>query len=287
MHIRMDLRLIFPWFFLALFLNRCSELREPVPANLEPELSVHPRDWISDGAPEFHGVFLQSSGWDLANCQQCHGVDYSGGIANRSCLTCHPSTPEDCTVCHGGVDNQTGAPPTDLADNFSSGVRGVGAHTPHLSGASFSNGFDCSTCHVVPGTFDAPEHIDSPLPAEVVFSKNALLDEAEPRWNDNSLSCENVYCHGNWSLAKEQSSFAFIYSADSIVGNQASPEWTNPETVTCGTCHDLPPTGHNPFELTACVNCHNLVMDSQGNISDKSKHANGLVNVFGQEFPMF
>jgi hypothetical protein len=70
-----------------------------------------------------------------------------------------------------------------------------------------------------------------------------------------------------------------------MTGDNASPEWTDPDAVFCGSCHGLPPTGHNPFELDACANCHSSVVDATGSIIDKTKHVNGLLNVFGQEFP--
>ena len=70
-------------------------------------------------------------------------------------------------------------------------------------------------------------------------------------------------------------------------GYSASPIWIDHDSAECGSCHDLPPVGHNPFELSACAGCHGLVIDAEGEIIDKTKHANGLINVFGQEFPMF
>ena len=271
----------------AALLVGCSDLKQPVPANLDPDLSVHPSGWVDDSSQQFHGLFLASIQWDLGNCRECHGDDYTGGIANSSCITCHAAGPEDCVVCHGGTDNATGAPPEDLFGNIATTARGVGAHTAHLSGKSLSAGFECETCHLVPTTFDAAGHVDSELPAEVLFSNLALTDSAAPVWNSSSTSCSESYCHGNWSLAKEQSNSAFIYADDVMQGNNATPTWTDPESAACGTCHGLPPTGHTPFELNACANCHAAVVDSDGNIIDATKHVNGQINVFGQEFPMF
>ncbi len=272
---------------IAALLLGCSDLKQPVPANLDPELSVHPAGWVDRSTQEFHGLFLASIQWDLGNCRECHGNDYTGGIASSSCITCHAAGPEDCVVCHGGTDNSTGAPPEDLLGNVSTAVRGVGAHTAHLSGKSSSNGFACGTCHLVPASPDAPGHVDSDLPAELNFSNLALSDGASPAWNTSSTSCSDSYCHGNWSLAKEQSTSSFVYANDVMQGNNASPTWTDSESAACGTCHGLPPTGHNPFALSACANCHGSVVDSDGNIIDKTKHVNGMVNVFGQEYPIF
>lgn len=276
--------MVFSWLFWG-----CSDLRQPSPTNSPPGLSVHPDKWLIENSPDFHGQFIRNNNWDLKACQQCHGRDYTGGIANTSCLNqaCHPSTPEDCTVCHGGVDNLTGAPPEDLDGNTTTTAPGVGAHTVHLAGDSLTVGFDCATCHVVPDSLYASGHVDSDLPAEVFFSGLALTDTANAAWDVGRVSCNNTYCHGNWSLSKEQSGNSFIYMADKIEGNAASPKWTDPATVVCGTCHNLPPNGHTPFGLTACIGCHSAVIDAEGKIIDRTKHVNGMVNVFGREFPIF
>ncbi len=69
-----------------------------------------------------------------------------------------------------------------------------------------------------------------------------------------------------------------------MVGANASPLWTGGSSeAACGTCHALPPTGHIPQTITACVNCHSPVVDATGNISDKTLHINGRINAFGTE----
>ncbi len=68
-----------------------------------------------------------------------------------------------------------------------------------------------------------------------------------------------------------------------MVGNNFSAKWNQVDgsQAECGSCHGLPPTGHQASTLTACVNCHIGVVDNQGNIIDKTKHINGVKNVFG------
>ncbi|MCG8606456.1 hypothetical protein MJD09_15915 [bacterium] len=263
----------------------CSDLRDPVPTNSSATLNVHPADWVTVGSGDFHGVFIRNDGWQLANCQGCHGQSYDGGIANSSCLTCHPATPEDCTVCHGDATSGSPAPPEDLDGNTEATARGVGAHAAHLSAGDFAAGFACETCHLVPQSLYATGHVDGDDVAEVLFSGLAAGDGAQPQWAASPGSCQDSYCHGNWELLKSEANFDFVYSSEQMTGNNASPEWTNPEGAICGSCHGLPPIGHNPFELDACANCHGSVVDGTGSIVDKTKHVNGLLNVFGQEFP--
>ncbi len=248
-------------------------------------IDSHPDGWVDPNSTDFHGQYIGNNQWDLTGCQGCHGADYSGGITNTSCLTCHPATPEDCVVCHGGVDNQTGAPPEDLAGNTSTDATGVGAHTEHLSDGSLSVAFECGICHVVPNNFIDPGHVDSDSPAEISFTSLALIDSANAQWDGET--CANSYCHGNWSLAKSASDKSFMYSADNMTGNNYSPNWTKPPSGTCGTCHALPPVGHTDVGLDICGDCHSSVVDNNGTIIDKTKHVNGLINVFGEEYPMF
>lgn len=287
-----ELRYLLLCPFVVVAILSCSDIDKPVPANLEPTLSVHPAGWLDLTSDQFHGlsIRLNNPSWDLSNCQSCHGADYAGGIAENSCLTCHPNTPEDCVVCHGRVDNLTGAPPKDIDDNAAISARGVGAHTAHLEERDFNGGIPCESCHLVPTDYDDPDHaVSSALPAEVLFDGLALTDGAAPNLDGGALTCADAYCHGNWSLAKSGSDFASFYTADSIAGNNATPVWTDPSTVVCGSCHNLPPNGHIPAAPDQCANCHIGVVDNNvptPNIIDKTKHINGQVNVFGQEYPI-
>lgn len=269
-----------------LVLNACSDLKQPVESNQEPAVSAHPNGWLSKPSPNFHGIFIRESGWDLSNCQQCHGTDFAGGTVNSSCLPCHPQTPEDCIVCHGGVENTTGAPPLDIDDNVNVSARGVGTHTAHLEGRILADGVECAECHTVPAVYDAPGHVDTDLPAEVVFSGLALNDGAQPGYSGSTGTCSNSYCHGNWSLPRSDSRFANVYSAETMAGSNASPVWTDPSTAQCGSCHGLPPQGHVEYELNQCVVCHSTV-DAEGNIVDRTQHINGQINVFNREYPIF
>ena len=38
-----------------------------------------------------------------------------------------------CVSCHGGKDNQSGAPPFDVANNSTTSKPSVGAHTTHIT----------------------------------------------------------------------------------------------------------------------------------------------------------
>jgi len=152
----------------------------------------------------------------------------------------------------------SGAPPADIAGNEGTEHRGVGAHQVHLAGGSYSVGFPCRTCHVVPDSLYAAGHIDSTEHAEVTFGGLAVQDGATPEWNGSS--CQNVYCHGNFEFGQRQN----------------APVWTqvNGTQAQCGSCHALPPTGGHPAS-EVCQLCHSTIVGSDQQIIDKAGHVNG------------
>lgn len=259
----------------------------------------HPTGWV--GA---HRAFIKSIAYDLNSCQACHGQNYGTVKVDNSCLTCHtkPGGPEACNTCHGdfGGDpaNLTNvAPPKGLNGETSSTTPAVGAHQPHF--AYFSNlstAEVCQQCHALPTSFAAAGHIDPDGKAELLFNGELAKLKTEggarvpnPAYNRTDNTCAGAYCHGNWGLLKSQSQYNFAYTADRIEGSTASPKWTDANTAACGTCHDLPPAGHLATDITlnSCTNCHGAVVDANGKIIDNTKHINGQVNVFFQEYPMF
>ncbi len=142
----------------------------------------HQEDWVEIGATGFHGQYIRNRNDDMRTCRACHGKDYSGGVARRSCLECHtrPGGPEACNTCHGNEQNN--APPRDLAGHLESTYLGVGAHQTMLNA-----GVTCQTCHIVPDSVYAAGHLDATPYAEV----NPNLG-----WNHDTGTCSNVSCHG-------------------------------------------------------------------------------------------
>jgi predicted CxxxxCH...CXXCH cytochrome family protein len=336
-----------------IYLTGCSDQQEP-PTAAQVQVNIHAPGWNVTASPNFHGKALAAKNFNSAECRQCHGSQFDGGIVgvscktchasfphpatgwvvganshgaflkqnaykldsckgchgqnygtvkvNTSCLTCHtmPGGPEACNTCHGNfsgdaTDLKNAAPPKGLDDETDATTPAVGAHQAHLPfNPNLSAADACQECHAVPANLAAVDHIDADGKAEVPINGMLVRLKTEggnrvpnPSYSSATNSCSGTYCHGNWALSKSQSSYNFIYSADKIEGNTASPKWTDSSTAACGTCHGLPPTGHNPFPLSACTNCHGDVVDAFGQINNKAKHVNGKVNVFAQEYPMF
>jgi predicted CxxxxCH...CXXCH cytochrome family protein len=217
---------------------------------------THPADWA---LPANHGAAAKQG---LSACTGCHGGDLTGGaVAGVSCDTCHSGWKTNCTFCHGGTDNTTGAPPVDTLDRTATTERTVGAHTSHLEGPSLlSNPVACATCHVVPGDALSAGHVDG-ASAEVLGAAG---------WTSTAETCSN-YCHGAFPGGN--------------AGN--TPQWTlvSAGEAACGTCHAIPPaTGRHATHVTTlgfgCEACHSGVANSAGTaIVTPSLHVNGSVTV--------
>ncbi|MDZ7342961.1 MAG: cytochrome c family protein [candidate division KSB1 bacterium] len=249
-----------------------------------------------------HPTYIKTINYDLDSCQPCHGEDYSIKKLDKSCLTCHTQAngPEACNTCHGNfsgnaADLKNSAPPKGLNDETDATAPAVGAHQPHLPfNPALSVADACRECHVVPPRFDDPRHINNGQNADVVFTGplGSLKTEGgnrapNPSYSTNNNTCSGTYCHGNWGLLKAQSFYDFVYVAEKMEGSFATPTWVDPNSAACETCHGLPPTGHNFFPRSACMTCHGDVVDEFGQLKNRAKHANGKVNVFEMEYPMF
>ncbi|MFH1699887.1 MAG: CxxxxCH/CxxCH domain-containing protein [Candidatus Zixiibacteriota bacterium] len=238
------------------------------------------------GAHKFH-VDIMSF-----NCSQCHGsvVDdglnitvaslHVNGIINTAitnpeiCERCHGPNASPCSGCHGGLDNDTGAPPYDLRGDSANTLLGVGAHTAHLTDSPLAAALECGTCHIVPDDIIDSLHLDLGTEsidsiAEITWS--GLADNGESIWDRNAAECSNSYCHGNF-----------------IGGNVANtPVWTAVNQAECGTCHD---DGSAPLNLSSvhyfhvgtaairCSLCHSEVIDNQKEIVSNQLHVNGIKN---------
>lgn len=260
----------------------------------------HPAGWTGLG-DNSHSTYIQANAYEFDSCKSCHGQDYSTVKVDNSCLTCHTNDagPEACNTCHGvfaaADELENAAPPAGLNNETDPSNPAVGAHQPHIAFFSSAEAA-CQECHLVPATLNAAGHLDGDGQADVVFQGplGSIATEGGARqpavtaaYSAQTISCANTYCHGNWGLLRSASSYDFIYAAEKMEGNNDSPSWVDPNAAACGTCHDLPPTGHNPFGIQACSNCHSSVIDREGNIIDASKHINGKVNVFMLEYEMF
>ena len=236
--------------------------------------TTHPAGFA---AAAVHGVEANRQEQD---CRTCHGTMLDGGISGVGCDTCHASGwRTNCTYCHGGTDNATGAPPQDMnnaTDLLSLTFR---AHTQHVTPEATHVAYDCVQCHVKPtGALDAGHWFDAtPGAAEVVFTGGL---NAGGGYNGFS-TCSNSYCHGTGA------------------GSNGSVQHTQSVIACNGGCHaglgSLPEawsttmTGKHWRHLTTtmggtvtCYECHASTLASNNTINNVGNHLNGSVE---NQFP--
>lgn len=215
---------------------------------------VHPAGFV---AADQHG---QAFNLNFLNCSTsgCHGENLLGAEdvdANpnaASCDACHtPGDPQawrtDCTFCHGGTINQTGAPPENLdnSDDYTGGQ--FTAHIPHTADGNAA-GFLCEQCHAKPVGLLDPGHVldDTPGQAEINFA-TSISDQGT--YDAETKTCSNLYCHGDG-----QADNGVITDgagrrdcASCHPGNDSVDDWVN-----MSGAHDL----HLQDNEINCSNCH-------------------------------
>lgn len=220
--------------------------------------AVHPSGY---NQPTQHGADFNAGGPSSCNGSGCHGAALTGGGSGVACTDCHANWQTDCTFCHGGTDNNTGAPPVSLLDEVARTVRAVGAHTAHVEASGTHAAYGCNKCHIKPSSAVSPGHVDGPG-GEVIFSSmNGAATYA-------GATCNNLYCHGNGQ------------------GNNGSETWTGNPTLGCGSCHQDNTTNgggmssehkeHIGGENMDCYECHLNVVDAGFNIIAPALHVDGI-----------
>jgi predicted CxxxxCH...CXXCH cytochrome family protein len=199
------------------------------------------------------------------------------GLATLAVAACDATRPVvsetragvSCARCHGGEQDESGAPPRDVLGRSDTSLPSVGAHTAHVAA-----GLDCGACHVKPARSD-DGHVDGRV--AIVWGPLATANGALSPYYDagSSYGCASTYCHGRFTG-----------------GNAANaPLWTaaGQGQGACGTCHGdpaatpaaLPRSGHPALAPGAtgasCAACHPETVDAAGAIVAGGKHVDGLV----------
>jgi len=242
-------------------------------------------DGAGDGAPPYHPLgYIASSAHGMEtklqkqDCRVCHGADLNGG-AGPSCDDCHtpadpPSWRTNCTFCHGGIENQTGAPPRNLDGTSDLTLAKFPPHGKHV-GTQLTSTIDCTQCHVKATDVLSPDHVFDFTPgvAETDFgagrSKQAV-------WTSATGTCTNLYCHGNGR------------------GDNGTMKITD-DPRDCGSCHAslADPAGWSAMSgphathlsntamgAITCSDCHATVVDAAATaLTDPNLHINGVRDV--------
>jgi predicted CxxxxCH...CXXCH cytochrome family protein len=207
---------------------------------------------------------------DPDGCKSCHGETLTGGTSGGSCDSCHtndtPAWRTECTYCHGGIDNATGAPPEGVHGETSRASAAVGAHRAHVEDTAMHAAFDCTLCHDKPVSFDDQGHIDTVNGAEMQFAPLAGTGAA---YNPSTARCASLYCHGDGRNPSGQVA------------------WTVDLEMACNSCHGYTAnprvsSGRHEKHLEKnirCSSCHAEVVDTSGTITNKQLHPNGARDI--------
>ena len=216
----------------------------------------HPPDWA---LAQNHGVAanLQTDG----DCRSCHGATLQGDGNAASCDQCHQvGWRTDCTLCHGGTENASGAPPKDVDGVINPNLISFTTHTAHIE-----EGYTCVQCHYVPTDYLTNGHVFgdvTPGYGEVNYAGG--LSAVATYYGGQ---CSNTYCHGNGRADN-----GTISDADGPLGctschaNLASPP---PDWTLMSGLHGL-----HLNEGSQCYECHGTTVNNANNIIAPNQHIN-------------
>ncbi len=195
-------------------------------------------------------------------CTGCHGEDLTGGTAQVSCDSCHTSGwRTDCTFCHGGTENSTGAPPEDIDD----AVTDVSfpEHGAHVT-ETIHTAFDCVQCHTRPTDILSPGHIFVGDTTGGAAEMDFLGGLSPAGTYSTSSGCDNLYCHGNGQAGN---------AGDARTG----------DTSSCSMCHGDANSGRSlsgqhgeHVGRYECEECHSLTVSGNTTIATPVNHVNGV-----------
>jgi predicted CxxxxCH...CXXCH cytochrome family protein len=164
----------------------------------------------------------------------------------------------ECTRCHGGGENATGAPPRDVRGNADPGARPVGRHTAHVDA-----GIGCGACHPERPATSTPGHLDGKI--DVALRGVSLTGGAPASFDARTGTCSNVYCHGATLDAG---------------GARPALAWTGTlGAPRCAQCHGFPPPAPAHPQVSQCFTCHAATVRADGSLVAGGGHVNGVVDV--------
>ena len=279
-----------------------------------------------------NGTINMEFGGYGANTNYSRGNNVAPGTAYGDCSNsdCHgsrtitwgaSSTLPLCDKCHGSRTSAGGffatSGPGTAAGNTDPIVGAHNAHIHQTNSAftlytSYSAYKDCSECHIKPnGPYDAG-HIDTALPAEVVFQPSAIANRAiffgvsgakPATYSAVSGTCNNIWCHGAAMDSNVgRGAYATVVADGGTLGTPMAPTWKTPflngsPANDCTRCHSYPPSGPNESythfshyttingidtarlkQPNECNACHvNVKGDGSGFINGAA-HINGTVD---------
>ena len=143
--------------FMVFFVS-CSEIRDDLPS--APKVYTHGNGVYSLGSSDFHPYTIANADNGMYDCQECHAVDFSGGVTGVGCntLDCHPSIEvhlNEVLIIDPASDNFHGKYIRDNnwemrtcrpchGEDYAGGLVSPSCNVCHIYPAGPEN---CATCH--------------------------------------------------------------------------------------------------------------------------------------------
>ena len=233
-----------------------------------PGVKYHPAGF---SAANVHGLETTMQKQD---CRTCHGADLTGGASQVGCDSCHKAGwRTNCLFCHGGTENQTGAPPSSIDGTNSASASAFPPHNIHVT-SKLSNALDCGQCHVKATDALSPNHMFNNSPGVAITDFGGGLSK-QGTWSHSTGTCANNYCHGDGR------------------GDDGTIAMSKTGGLGCGDCHAGPASGStgwakmsgdhakhlsNSTTIT-CADCHNSTTTDGTTIASSAQHVDGLRQV--------
>jgi predicted CxxxxCH...CXXCH cytochrome family protein len=230
----------------------------------------HPANWLPAG-------HMAAAKADISVCSECHGDDYSGGIARVSCTLCHLGgatsvhpvswgTGSQIIINHGDYAQANGFTACSNANCHGSNLSGVtdsgpsclNCHTGGLS--SLSSG--CASCHGDPPNGSvAPNRIGAHNTVDGHFAANVVLPDSCNTCHNGAGTGTEKHFNGVvdvqlLSTVYSANSGTAVYNGDntcsnvSCHGGQTTPDWLTGSidvATQCTSCHAFGTSEYNSF----------------------------------------
>ncbi len=241
--------------------NFAGGISSPSCITCHSAIGVHKVGIIDSASANFHGKYKLSNGF--ADCQGCHGQNFSGGNLSPTCITCHSSI----SVHKSGIID-----PASPDFHGKNPLTAEFANCQQCHGVNFGGGNSspsCANCH-----------------SAISVHKNGIIDPSSPNFHGkyplpNGFSdCQQ--CHGeNFAGGNLSPTCVTCHSAISVhktgILNPTSPDFHGkyqlPNGFTdCQQCHGENFSGGSISPT--CTTCHSTI----------NVHKEGILNPSSPDF---
>ncbi len=147
---------------------------------------------VAGWLPEVHATTAAAN---ISACAECHGSDFSGGIAKVACTQCHLGDQQNVHPLDWGYLAYA-MHPAYVQQNGIGSCNNVHCHGTALQGVA-SSGPSCTSCHIGgPMQVHPNDYSDSTFNRDWATNTTSSNFHGTYVANNGVTSCENTVCHG-------------------------------------------------------------------------------------------